>query len=142
MGSNPILPNIHKPSLLISTNYNFLVSKKTNFKTVIFNYKNFELIYVLYRIGAISNFTIIRSKKLNIKYVKFSIFFYKNIPFFKTILQVSTFSKNFNVSLKTLKLVNSIFKSSHLILSTTCGVLTAGEAVKRGVGGLLLYILL
>jgi ribosomal protein S8 len=75
-------------------------------------------------------------------YIKFTIFFYKNLPFFKKILNISTLSKSFYITYKTLKLLRTVFKSSLIILSTPYGLVSHKEATSIGSGGKIIYIIL
>jgi ribosomal protein S8 len=99
--------------------------------SIIFTKKNKKLIQILFKTGAISHYTLIKvlkksrsTKKKTLKiFIKFTIFFFKSLPFYKNIRQVSTPSKTFTITNSTLKLVTPIFKTSIFILSTPLHVL-------------------
>jgi ribosomal protein S8 len=133
----------------IANHYNLLVTSKNHSKTIPSTKKKLKLIKALFKVGAISHYTLVKynySAKLHKKnttkfFIKFSVFHFKNSPFYKTIRLVTTQSKSFSVTLDTIKLITPIFKTSLFILSTPLGVLTHTEALKLGTGGLILYIL-
>ena len=134
----------------IANHYNLLVTSKNHSKTIPSTKKNLKLIKALFNVGAINHYTIIKSnrgattllKKNMVKFfIKFSIFHFKNSPFYKTIRLVTTQSKTFSITLDTIKLITPLFKTSVFILSTPLGLLTHTEALKLGTGGLILYIL-
>lgn len=62
--------------------------------------------------------------------------FYKSQPFFKSVRLVSSSSRKYTLSLKSLIILQKSLKSSILILSTPKGILTHKEAIKFKVGGL------
>ena len=94
----------------------------------------------MYRFGIINNFIILNHN--NNKRIKFSIFFYKNLPYFKKIITLSTNSKKFYVSYNTLKFIKTIFKSSIIIISSNQGLISHQEALYLGTGGKLVYLIL
>ena len=126
-----------------------LVSSKKKSKKIIFTKKNFKLIKTLFKVGAISHFTVLNINlkpkffaKNHVKtYIKFTVFFFKSTPFFKNIRQVSTPSKKFTITVETLKLITPIFKTSVFILSTPFGILTNKEALRLKTGGQILFML-
>ena len=143
MGSNPIFPNITKicQYSYISNHYNLLVSKKHCSKTVKLTQTTLKLVRILFSNGVISNFVTFINSSNNKKFIKFTVFFYKNSPFFKKIKTISTQSKTFYISKNSLILLKKIFKSSLLILSTTNGLLTSKAAAEIGIGGKIIYII-
>ena len=119
-----------------------MVVKKTHVKSIYFSKKNFNVIKALYRSGVISNFYV--NNNLNCKEnttIIFSLFFYKNVPFFSKLTLISTASKLFYISYKTLKLSTLVFKNSIMILSTKHGLLNTKESLMLREGGEILYIL-
>jgi len=132
----------------VSSHYNLLVTKKINVKTLVYSKKVLSILQVLYRSGVISNYYLYKTPNKNDNhlllaksYIKFTVFIYKQTPFFKKINSVSTPSKLFFISCKTLILTKNIFKSSLIILSTPYGLLTNKEAIAMNTGGKLIYIL-
>jgi len=55
---------------------------------------------------------------------------------------VSSPSKKFYITTSSLILLQKIFKSSILILSTSKGLLTGTEALSLGVGGSVIYVVM
>merc|ERR1711976_491925 len=109
MGITQICPYVY-----VSNHYNLLNSKKHNYKIIFFNSLVFKLIKVLFRYGIISNFIIFKKIKFNKKllYIKFTSFSYLNSPFFKKIKTVSTRSKKYYLSYKSIKLLQKSFKNT------------------------------
>lgn len=118
-----------------------MVVKKTHSKSIYFTKKNLEVIKTLYRSGIISNFYINNSLSYKTKNIVFSLFFYKNTTFFNKLTLVSTASKLFFISYKTLKLSRLVFKNSIMILTTKYGLLNTKESLTMREGGVILYIL-
>jgi len=81
-----------------------------------------------------------KKNKINF-FIKFTVFHFKNSPFYKTIRLVTTQSKSFSITLTTIKLMLPVFKTSLFILSTPLGLLTHAEALKLGTGGLIICVL-
>jgi len=105
--------------------------------SVPFSKKILKIFTLLHKVGSIKDFVI--TGNLPLKKIRFSVFFYKNTPFFKNIKAVSTPSKKFFISKKGLSLLLKGSKSTIFILSTNKGLLTAEQALSLGVGGTLLY---
>jgi len=74
-------------------------------------------------------------------FVKFTILFYNNKSFFKSVRLITTASRKYAISLHALRILNSTLKSSILILSTSKGIITHKQAIKFKVSGLLLCVL-
>ncbi len=127
------------PYTYVSNNYNFILSSKKRSKSIKYTKSVFNLVQVLYRSGIISSFTLFTNYKKQLL-ISITIFFYKNVPFFKKINTISTLSKKFYISKSTLSLSKLVFKSSLILLSTSAGVINHKEALKIGVGGVLVYI--
>ena len=124
------------PYNYISNHYNLTVSKHHAFKNIKLTKKTLLITKTLYRTGVISNFILV-SPKL----IKFTVFFYKNSPFFKKIQLVSSQSKNFFININALVLTKKVFKSSLIILSTPKGLLTSKESISLGTGGQVIFII-
>ena len=93
--------------------------------------------------GVVSNFLIFKTNnayKSKIS-IKFSSFFYLNSPFFKKIKTVSTPSKKYYISFRSVKLLKKSFKNSVIILSTNKGLVNINDAFSLGVGGFIIYII-
>jgi ribosomal protein S8 len=131
------------PNSYIINHYNLLITSKKKSKTVRFTNQNLKLIKILFKAGAVNHYTLIKlgkKNKINL-FIKFTVFHFKNSPFYKTIRIVTTQSKSFSITLGTIKLLLPIFKTSLFILSTPLGLLTHAEALKLGTGGLIVCIL-
>ena len=140
VGSNPSLPNILilKPNIYFITKLNLILSRKKLNTYFIFSTKILNLIKLFYLIGCIFRYKII-SLANGKKYIKISLFFYKNKTFFKLIKLVSTPSKLFYISYNSLNIITKSLKSSILILSTSKGLMTHISANKLKIGGLLIF---
>lgn len=115
-----------------------LSASKKKFSTIHFDKKSLKLAFLLKSLGHLNSIYIIsKSKKL----IRISPFFYKRQSFYKSIRLISTPSKSFSIKLKSLKLIGKSLGSSVLILETSYGLLTHNRAIKLGVSGKLLCIL-
>lgn len=131
------------PNSYIINHYNLLITSKKKSKVVRFTNQNLKLVKVLFKAGAINHYTLVKlGKKNKINFfIKFTVFHFKNSPFYKTIRLVTTQSKSFSITLTTIKLMLPVFKTSLFILSTPLGLLTHAEALKLGTGGLIICVL-
>lgn len=111
--------------------------------------KTLNLVKVLFKIGYISNYSIIysntqQSNKQTNNYsngfIYINLTFFKNTPFFKSLRLVTSPSKKHVTTLKALVTINSSIKSSVLILSTPHGLMDHKEALRVGTGGTILCI--
>lgn len=75
------------------------------------------------------------------KLVKISPFFYKRSPFFKGVRLISTPSKAFTIKITTLNILNKSLGNTILLLETSRGIITHGEALKFHIGGRLLCVI-
>ena len=137
----------YDPNAYVINHYNLLVASKNYSKKILYSKQNMNLIKILLKTGALSHYTLVKytntrskffKKNVNVFFIKFAIYHFKNSPFFKTIRLISTQSKSFTITLQTIKLVTPIFKTSLFILSTPKGLLTHKEALKLGTGGILI----
>jgi ribosomal protein S8 len=71
-------------------------------------------------------------------YLQFTVFFYKNTPYYQGIRLVSTLSKKFYISLTALNKLVRLSQSSTYLISTPSGIITHREAILRKTGGILL----
>ena len=126
------------PNAYLINHINIALSRKFLRTTIKFSIRILNLIKILYKLGCIKNYYIFKKK---LTYIRFSIFFYKNQTFYKNIKQISTNSKNFNISLLALKKLNTLSKTPIFLVSTSKGILTNKEAVKSLVGGKLICVL-
>lgn len=141
MGSSPMFPNIFYNSEAYLINHiNFINAQKSLQIKIRITKRILNSIKSLNSIGCVSKFKLVKTNSFYKKYAYISVPFYKNTPFFKSIRLVSTPSKKHYLSLKGLYLVSKTLNASIMFLSTNKGILTHTEALKKKVGGLILYI--
>ena len=145
MGSSPIFPSINQncPYNYVSNHYNLITTKKQTNITIKCTKKTLSILNIFYRTGIVSNFILYKNmytKNTNF-FIKFSPIFYKNSNFFKKIKTISTPSKAFYIRINSLHLIQKVFKSSIVIISTSKGLLTLNEALSVGIGGKVVYII-
>ena len=102
--------------------------------------KILKLLFIFKKLGLIYSYILLKVLRNNVL-VKVSPFFYKGSTFFNKLRLISTPSKKFYVSLKTLKIISSSLNESTLILSTSRGLITHKEALKLRLGGIMLFLL-
>lgn len=143
-GSSPVPSIIYYNSYQYTLNHvNFTLGKKIPQTTIIHTRRSHQIVYLLYKLGCINNFyTHSRDiKKFKRSFLTFSIFFYKNSPFFKSIRTVSSPARKHTITYNALKIINQSIGSSILLLSTTQGLLTHNDAMERKIGGLILAVM-
>ena len=142
MGSSPMFPNISYNSYAFVVNHiNILNTQKILKIKIKVNKKIITVLKAFNSIGCVNNFQIINSKISNENFAYLSVPFYRNTPFFKSIRLVSTGSKKYYLSFKALTLVAPTLNSSIMFLSANYGIINHREALRKKVGGLILYIL-
>lgn len=141
MGSNPVSPIIIQdtPSYVIS-HYNIAASRNWSKIVILATKKSLLYVKILYKVGAIKNFILIKSNSKTDKIV-LTPSFYRNSPVYKNIRYVSTPSKKHTVTLKALRLLKTALRASILILSTPYGLVTHKEAIRRKTGGIIICAL-
>lgn len=122
------------------TRLNLTVAKRLHKQKLIFSKKVFRIIKVLFRLGFIHKYLIVFNTNKVPTHVWVTFFFYRNTPFFKTLRIVSTPSKKFYISATSLRVLNKVTKWSVILLSTSIGVISHAEALKRNIGGLIIGI--
>jgi ribosomal protein S8 len=134
--------NTHIPAH-VQNHLHFALSQQNPQTKILYTKKTAMIIKILSDIGCVHRFLVLNhSKSLKVKYfIWLSVFFYKNTPFFKSFRLISTPSKRCTISYKALSLLSLSIGSSVIILSTSQGLITHREALKKKTGGLLLYIL-
>lgn len=75
------------------------------------------------------------------KFLKISVYFFKNTFFYKSLKQVTTPSKKFTITFKSLYILSNSINETILLLETSKGIITHKEALKAKIGGNLLIIL-
>jgi ribosomal protein S8 len=125
----------------VANHINLSITKNIFRSSIVLSKKSLRIIKILYSIGFIKHYYIFTIKKNNKirEYIKFSCFYFNKRPFYKSLKIVSTPSKRFTISYKSLRLFHMSSKSSTLILSTDKGLITNKEAMDLGLGGLIIF---
>lgn len=118
---------------------NLTLGNKIPQTTILYTKTTHKLIYFFYKLGCINNFFI--HNRAGKAYISFSVLFYKNSPFFKSVRLVSSPARRHTITYRALRIANQSLGSSILILSTTQGLLTHQDALKLQLGGLVLAVL-
>ena len=149
-GFDPRVSNIQYNTYAYVVNHlNLAIARKKLFIRIVHTKKTLSLVKVLFKIGYISNYSIINSSlQNNINktgnssngYIYINLVFFKHTPFFKSLRLVSSPSKKHVTTLKALGTINTSIKSSVLILSTPHGLMDHKEALRVGTGGTILCI--
>ncbi len=130
--------NYWLPYLINQINLN---AAKKNFKFhIVFNKTNLSLLKVLSKFGVVLSYSLTKEKSF-FKIVVY-IYYFKNILFFKNFQQISTSSKSFYITSQMLFLLSKRSANSIFLLSTSYGVISQQEALKKNIGGKLLLLLL
>ena len=134
---------LSKSNIYLQNHLNFILQQHNKFIKINYSFKLFTLIKIFVLIGFLYNFLIIlvNNKKNPYKNFILTIFFYKNVPFFKSCCLVSTQSLNYFINIKALRLLKLSLGFSILILSTSRGIISHKKALYYKIGGLILYIL-
>ena len=121
---------------------NILLSRKQKFVQIFLTKKTLRLVRVFYRNDVIKNYIIIEKtvKNRKVKFIRFSALFFKNESYFKGARVVSTPSNRHTISLKGLKTLKKISGTSLIMLETSRGIISHLDALKFGVGGLILCV--
>ena len=136
--SNLMLP--YNVNAFLVNHINFTLISKQRWCFLRCSKKMIKILRLLKKIGLINSFLIFKSTS-NFQFVKISPFLYKKSTFFKGIKLISTPSKQFNIKLKTLKILNQSLGETILILETSKGYITHYEALKKQLSGKLLFII-
>lgn len=139
-GFEPRVPNnmYYNSSSLVTNHVNLALSKNSPKSNIIYTKKIFSYFRSISSLGVVNNFFLVSKSKKN--YIRFSVFFYKNVSFFYKVKHVSTPSKKFYITLKALKTLTTTLKSTTIILSTSKGLLTHREALRKKIGGIILFV--
>lgn len=132
--------NYSYPYSYLINSINTHASHKTLRVTLHYSRRAFELLKTLYRLGVIGNYYFsinARSERLLIIYPTY----YKLTPLSKHFRMLSTPSHTLFISYKALRLLNKRVGSAAYILSTSVGILTHHEALRKKIGGILLGFL-
>ena len=143
-GSSPVSSNISYDSYYYSLNHiNLTIGKKIPQTTITYTKKTHQIIYLFYKLGCVNNFFIhFNSYGVQpVKLITFSIFFYKNSPFFKSVRLISSPARKYSITYKALKIASQSLGMSILVISTNKGLLTHHDALRARVGGFILAII-
>lgn len=125
----------------VINHYNLISSKKFSTTKVILTTKSLTLIKALHSLGAINSYVILTSKTSIFKYIRFSVNFYKNEPYYRSIKLISKPSQSYNTKKETLSLIHKSLGVSSILLNTPKGILDSKTALRLGVSGPILCIL-
>jgi len=128
----------YDPYAYIINHLNISLSRKLLRTTVRFSKRFLSLLHILQSSGLVKNYLIFGKDR---KYIRFSIFYYKNKSFFSGVRLISTLSKKFNISLSALRRLHTVSSSTTYILNTSRGIITHTDAIRFNIGGILLCTL-
>jgi ribosomal protein S8 len=122
---------LKRSQVSVINKYNISVKKKSMRIKINFTKTNFVLVKKLNSLG------IINSYNFNTKYKQITMFpsYFRNVPYISRVKAVSRGNKTFNITLKGIKILNSISGASTVIISSSKGVITSREALNMGLGG-------
>lgn len=138
MGSNPVFPimlynyNISYVINLININK---LKKKLSFN-IFFTKKNIYFVNFLKNFNFIHKYSIINIK--NRAYIKIYLYYYKTKRISYNFKLISSPSKSFLLSYKSLRLISKRTSGSIFIISTDLGLISHHEAIKLKKGGVVL----
>jgi len=112
-------------------------SHKTLRITLHFSRKALLLLRVLFLLGTIATYYLSLNSK-NEKFLNVFPAYYKLIPLTKHIKLLSTPSHSLFISYKALRLLEKRVGSAAYLISTSIGIITHREAVRKKIGGILL----
>lgn len=138
MGSNPMFPTIkYNDSFSYVINHlNIATSHKKLSINIIYTKKNLYFLNVLKKNALLQNYYVFSIN--NKLFIKVFPFYFKNLSIMKSFKLVSSPSRKFYVSLKSLSILKNRMGGSIYLLSTPKGVLNIDQAIKLKVGGFLL----
>lgn len=122
---------------------NILLSRKQKCIQILLTKKTLRLIRSFYKNAVIKNYIIIEKthKNKKRKYIRFNGLFFKNESYFKGARLVSTPSRKHTISLRGLSLLKRSSGTSIIMLETSRGIVSHIDAIKMGVGGLILCVI-
>ena len=143
MGSNPMFPIEMKYNsyAYVINHYNLTASKKYSTCKILLTRKSLMFIKTLYNLGAINSYIILKNNTPYNSYIRFSINFYKNEPFYKNIKLITKPSQNYSITKNTLSLLHKSLGLSVILLNTSKGIIDSKTALKYGISGSVLCVL-
>ena len=139
MGSNPVFPTLlynYSLSYVINS-ININKSKKKLVFCVFYTKRVFIFLKLLYKINFLHKFIIVKNKKNNKLFFKIFLSFYKTKPVCSNFKLISTPSKIFTISNKSLNLLTKKTGNSVYLISTSKGLLPHYEVIRLRIGGIL-----
>lgn len=138
MGSNPMFPIIkYNDSFTYVINHlNIATSHKKIYIDIIYTKKNLFFLSFLKKNSLLHNFHLL-SKNGNV-FLRLYPFYFKNLSIMKSFKIVSSPSRKFYVSLKSLLVIKKRIGSSIYLISTPKGILNIDQAINLKSGGFLL----
>jgi ribosomal protein S8 len=115
---------------------NMNTARKTLFFYIKYTYKINILIKIFKKLTLIENYSLV--KKNNILFFKIAPFYYKNFPSSKNFKLISSVTRSIFISLRGLFLLNKRSGNSLYLISTSNGILTHKEALKKKTSGFVL----
>lgn len=103
---------------------------------MVYTKKNLLAIKFFKKINFINNYGIIKKNKKI--FIIIRLLYFKNLKINKNFKLISTPSRTYYISFKTLLLLNKRSGASLYILSTSKGIITHKEAIKKNLSGFLL----
>lgn len=114
------------------------ILKKNFYFNIVFNKTIWKVLKTLKKIGLILNYNLIFLN--NVYSFQITLFFYKMLTFYKNIKLISTKNKNFFISNYMLKLLARKIGNSIYIISTNLNLITNKLALKKKIGGKIIYL--
>lgn len=111
-------------------------SKKNLYFDLQFTKNNLILLKLLKNLNFINKFILIKFK--NKILLRIFLYYYRGSDITKNFKIISTKSKKFPISIKSLKLLKKKSGSSIFIISTSKGLITQEEAIKLNISGILI----
>ena len=141
-GSSPAFPNIkYNTYSYIVNHFNISNSKRLKSTTVLKTRKSLRIVTALKKYGLISIF-VLNSPLNSRKTITFTTPYYSTSTYYSSIRLVSTPSKAHYISLSSLKLAAKSIGSSVIFLETSKGIISHSDALRLGVAGKLLCVIL
>ena len=127
----PYVSKLKKAQVSVINKYNISVKKKSMRIKVSLTKTSFMLVKKLNYLGIINSYNLNTKRKQIIMFPSY----FKYVPYISRLKAVSRGNKTFNITLKGIKILNSISGTSIIIVSSTKGALTTKEAADMGLGG-------
>ena len=130
----------YNSSAFLINHINFVISSRKRWCFCRFTKKTKKTLFLFRELGLLNSYFIYPSSSTKM-FVKLAPFFYKNSTFFRGVRLISTPSKLFFIKLSALNIIKKSLGSTVLLLSTSRGLITHKEALRRGLGGIALFLI-